>query len=153
MPCVGWKKLSGVERGLAERWYKAHISPSEIASRLGRDKSTITRHVIKKIPQKRQGRPPAITEAQTDYLETTLDKMIRSRRAPAFVTASMLRRETRTKACTRVIREALAKRNIRFRPLREKPVLTDEDIAARFAFAKKYRHSNSILGSCRYRQK
>ena len=124
---------------LAERWYTEHVPPSEIAKRLGRSKSTITRHVIKKLPRKAQGRPPVLTEAQVDYLVITLDKMIRAQNAESVVTASMLRRATRTKACTRVIRKALAQRNIRFRPLREKPVLTGEGVATRFAFAKKYR--------------
>lgn len=135
--------MSTTEASLAQRWYREHVAPAEIARRLGRNKSTITRHVIKKVPRRAQGRPPALTEAQVDYLVVTLDKMIRARKAESVVTASMLRHATRTKACTRVIRKALAKRNIRFRPLREKPVLTEEDVAARFAFAKKYRHKTA----------
>ena len=126
---VGWAKMTTTEASLAERWYREHAAPSEIAKRLGRSKSTITRHAIKKLPHRAQGRPPALTEAQVDYLVVSLDKMIRARKAESVVTASMLRHSTRTKARTRVIRKALAKRNIRFRPLREKPVLTEEDVS------------------------
>ena len=85
------------------------------------------------------GRPPALTEAQVDFLVVTLDKMIRAKKAESVVTASMPRRSTRTKACTRTFRDALAKRNIRPRPLREGPLLTEDDVVARFMFAKKCR--------------
>ena len=140
MPTGGWTKLTAVELDLAGRWCVEHVGPTGIARRWGRDKSTVTRHAVKKVVRKKQGRPAALTEAQVDRLEMTLDKMTRARMAEGVVTASMLHRSTRTRACTRVIREALARRNIRFRLLREKPVLTAEDVAARFAFAKKYRH-------------
>ena len=123
--------MTTTEASLAERWYREHVAPPEIVKRLGRSKSTITRHVIKKVPRRAQGRPPALTEAQVDYLVVTLDKKIRARKAAPVVTASMLRHATRMKACTRVIRKALAKRNIRLHPRREKPVLTEEDVAAR----------------------
>ena len=124
MPSGGWANFTAVELYLARRWFVGHAGPTDIARRLGRDKSTATRHAVKKVARKKQGRPAALTEAQVDRLEMTLDKMTRARMAEGVVTASMLHRSTRTRACTRVIREALARRNIRFRLLREKPVLT-----------------------------
>jgi len=54
----GWKKLSGEEVRLAKKWCADEsLSPSKIAERLGRDKSTLTRFLIKQAPRKRQGRP------------------------------------------------------------------------------------------------
>jgi hypothetical protein len=138
---AGWKKMSATEITLANDWYnRDSIQPSEIARRLKRDKSVITRHVIKKIQKKKQGRPAALTKAQVDFLEKTLNEMIVKADTETFVTAKMLRRRTRVKASERTIRDALHKRNIRFRPFREKPALTEEDVKKRKAFAKKYRN-------------
>jgi hypothetical protein len=75
---AGWKKMSATEITLANDWYnRDSIQPSEIARRLKRDKSVITRHVIKKIQKKKkQGRPAALSKAQVDFLEKTLNEMI-----------------------------------------------------------------------------
>ena len=53
------------------------------------------------------------------------------------VTAAMLRREARVKASTRTILRELHARKSFFRRLREKPLLTKEDIKSRLAFARK----------------
>ena len=76
MPKKGWTKMSLDEIRLANQWHKEHVAASEIAKRLKRDKSVITRHVVKKILKKKQGRPATLTEAEADYLEKTLDEMI-----------------------------------------------------------------------------
>ena len=66
---AGWKKMSATEIALANSWYNEDsIKPSEIARRLKRDKSVITRHVIKKIVKKKQGRPVALSTVQVDFL-------------------------------------------------------------------------------------
>ena len=51
-----------------------------------------------------------------------------------------LKRSTRCKASSRVMLNVLRERKVYFRKRREKPILTAEDVKARFAFAKKYRH-------------
>ena len=50
MPEAGWKKLSAEEQRLASKWYWEHgKAPSEIAGLLGRDKSTLTRFLVKQV--------------------------------------------------------------------------------------------------------
>jgi hypothetical protein len=140
MPSAGWTKMSVDEVRLATAWYEEEkVAPAEIAERLGRDKATLTRLLVKTVDRKRQGRPVALTDAQVDFLEHRLDELIVKADGKYRVTAKMLRANTRTKASARAMLDALRKRNIYFRKLREKPVLTDEDIADRLAFAKKYK--------------
>ena len=54
---TGWAEMTTTETALAERWYTERVAPSEIAKRLGRRKSTTTRHVVKKCPDWRRGGP------------------------------------------------------------------------------------------------
>jgi hypothetical protein len=58
---------------------------------------------------------------------------------PFIVAISPVRR-LRIAACERTVRDALHERNVFFRKLRSKPRLTDEDIKARFEFAKLYKN-------------
>ena len=50
--------------------------------------------------------------------------MIVAAKAEYHVTAPMLKKDTKTKASVKTIQKALRKRNIYFRKLREKPLLT-----------------------------
>lgn len=139
MPAAGFTKMSEDEIRLAKKWYAADIVPSEIASRLGRDKATMTRLLVQQVARCRLGRRAAVTQAQTDFLVRRLDELIRRSQKRYVVTAAMLKRSTRIKASERTIRKALHARKIFFRKLREKPVLTEADIEDRYAFAKTYR--------------
>ena len=56
-----------------ERWGE---KPSEIAQRLGRDKNTITRLLIKRRPRNAQGRKRLLTAAAVDKLEKKLEELI-----------------------------------------------------------------------------
>ena len=137
--CAGWKKLSSEEVRLAQSWYKDGVSPSEIATRLGRNKSSLTRLLVKKVERKRQGRPFALTMAKIDFLERRLHQLIVKADRRYEVTVTMLKRNTQVKATERTILNALHSRNIYFRAMRGKPVLTANDVKERFAFAKEYR--------------
>ena len=138
MPAPGFKKLSDDEIRLAKKWYTDSVPPSEIAERLGRSKSTLTRLLVKQVSRTSRGRRAALTQAQTDFLIRRLDELIRRSQNRYCVTAAMLKRSTRVKASERTILKALHKNNIFFRKLREKPVLTEADIRERYAFAAKY---------------
>ena len=73
----GWKKLSGEEIRLAKKWYADEsLTPNTIAERLGRDKSTLTRPLVKQALRQRQGRPLALTTPQDDFLEKRLRDLI-----------------------------------------------------------------------------
>ena len=144
MPEAGWTKISEDELRLALKWYEEEgLKPSECAARLGRDKSTLTRRLVKQTALKKQGRKQTLTEAEVDFLEKRLDELIRKAKGLYHVTVEMLKRNTKCKASERAILERLHKRKIYFRPMREKPLLTEEDIKARFKFAKKWRIKSS----------
>ena len=55
----------------------------------------------------------------------------------------MLKRSTRLKVSTRCISDALHQRNIYFRKLREKPLLTDADKKARLTFSAKLKDKSA----------
>lgn len=131
--------LSMEEQRLAKEWYvNDSVAPGEIAKRLKRDKSTITRLLCKRLPRKKLGRKPILSEARVDALEEKLKELIKKADGQYEVTATMLKRSARCKASVPTIFKALHERNIYFRPMRRKPVLTAEDIKDRLAFAKKY---------------
>ena len=141
MPEAGWTKLSSEELRLAKKWYfEDKKKPGEIAVLLGRDKSTLTRTLVKQVPRKKQGRPRVLSEADVDFLERRLDELIVKSMGKYHVTAALVRRSARCKASVKAIQLAFRKRRIFFRKLREKPLLTEDDVKARYAWAVKYRH-------------
>ena len=54
------------------------------------------------------------------------------------VTLAMALKRSKSKASERCAREHLRKRGIKFRKMREKPLLTKADVKERLAFAKKF---------------
>ena len=57
-----FNRMSGEELRLAKQWYDEDgKTPLEMSLLLRRDKSTLTRHVVKRTQQKRDGRPRALT--------------------------------------------------------------------------------------------
>ena len=143
MPTSGFTKLSAEEIRLAKKWYSDNVAPSEIASRLGRSKTTLTRLLVQQVARRPLGRPAALTQAQIDFLVRRLDELIRRSQNRYTVTVAMLNRSTRIRASEKTISKALHEKNIFFRKLREKPVLTDGDVKECFAFGKKYRDKSS----------
>ena len=96
---MAFKKMSSEELRLAKLWYDEDgKTPLEISQLLRRDKSTITRHVVKRARQKRLGRPRALTESEVDALESLLVKMIKKANREYEVTLEMLRQEARQSA-------------------------------------------------------
>ena len=53
-----------------------YMGSSEIATRLPRDKSTMTRLLVKQKPRPEQGRKPVLTKADIDFLEKRLRDLI-----------------------------------------------------------------------------
>ena len=133
-----WKKMTDVEVKMAKQWYVDGESTAEIAERLGRNQSSITRLLIKRLPRKKQGRKAVLDKSAVDKLEAKLQTMVEKADGKYEVTIAALKRASRTKASERTILKSLHDRGIYFRRLREKPVLTDQDISDRKAFAKKY---------------
>ena len=58
-----WQKMTEGEVKLAKKWYVDGETTAEIADRLSRDQSTITRLLVKRVPRKKQGRKALLDEA------------------------------------------------------------------------------------------
>lgn len=120
-------------------WFQEDgYSPLEIAELLHRDKSTCTRLLCLEVERKQDGRPRAFTEKEIDAIVDKLEAMIIKANKEYRVTVEMLMKEMRIKVTKKTLLNALHERGIYFRPNRDKPDLTEEDIAARFSFGKKY---------------
>lgn len=135
-----WKKLSSEEIRLAQKSFREkNMTPKKIADLLDRNKSTLTRLLVKQLPRKKQGKKRLLSEADVDRLERRLHEMILAAKCRYHVTATMLKKDTKTKASPKTIQKAFRKRNIYFRNLREKPLLTPEDMKDRLDFSKKHK--------------
>ena len=95
MPGAGWGRMSEDELRLAKTWYgKDKIAPSEIAARLGRGTSALTRLLVKQAPRKKQGAPPKLAGAKMDFLVKRLHELIVKADCRYTVTVNMLKRST-----------------------------------------------------------
>ena len=134
------KLLSPEEIRLASLWHEEDdMTPAEIARLLRRNKSTMTRLLVKQDERTGRGQPKSLDSEQVDGLVSVLQRMLEDADGKYEVTASMLRREARVKASTRTILRELHSRKIFFRRLREKPLLTPHDVKSRLAFARRYK--------------
>ena len=116
-----------------------HLPPSQIAKAVDRDRSTVYKALDRKWAHAKRGRPQALSRKDVTKLHHILKTLIRQARARREVTMAMLKKKARCKACARTIRTALAKKNIKFRKFRTKPLLTASDRKARREFALKYK--------------
>ena len=139
--------MSADEIRLIKRWtVDEELLPSEIAQRLGRDKSTITRFLGNKGKRKvrrgqqkgRRGPARLLTDAQVEALEEKLKDMIKKAKGRYEVTALMLKKSGRVKVSVRVMMERLHERGVYFFAMHVKPDLTDDDIKDRCAFAERF---------------
>ena len=112
---------------------------TQIAKATDRHKKTIYSALAKKWSQQRRGRPPALSSRDVGFLVRTLKLMQQQAKARREITIAMLKKRTKYQVSGRCIRDALKKKNFRFRKMRPKPILTEGDRRARFAFARKYR--------------
>ena len=132
-------RMSPDEKRLARSLhFDRHQTPTEIAETLSRSLSTICRLLAQKRAPRPIGRPRALTVAKIDGIVALLESMVQEADASREVTMDMLMRRGRFKVSRRVVADALHKRGYRFRDLRQKPILTPDDIEDRFNWAKKY---------------
>ena len=68
-----------------------------------------------------------------------VDKLVDKADAEYEISLAMIHKRSRLKVSPRVVVNALHTRGYRFRDLRQKPILTPDDITARYEFAKKYK--------------
>ena len=137
--------MSNCERRLARLWYEEDETPvEEIARRLRRGRHAIWRLLGEEEGQERRGvgRKPVLTEEDKDRLVQHINGLVKKAAVRYTVTAAMIHATFRKQppVCIRVVQDAMHERNIWFHKLREKPILTDEDIKERYLWSKKYRH-------------
>ena len=134
------KLLSPDEIRLAKMWYaEEDMTPGEIAKLLRRDKSTMTRLLVKEPERLTRGQPKVLSETDIDEMVEEVNRMVEEADGEWEVTVDMLRREMGWKISTKTMSRALHARKIYFRRLREKPLLTKQDVKDRLAFARKFR--------------
>ena len=102
-----WKKVSPEEARLTKMWIKEDgKTVPQVAALLHRRKPCVYNLVKNKFKLKKQGRSSSLTRAQITHLIVKLKGYIRAAKGRYMVTVTMLRKRTRTKACTRVILDA-----------------------------------------------
>ena len=131
--------MSADERRLALLWHTEDgMSPLAIATLLRRDKSTLTRFLVKKHVGKGRGRAKLLSPGAIAELVAHLEQLIKEADRQYEVTLRDLKEHSGCAASQKTIQRALHSLNIYFRPLRQKPLLTAEDVAARKTFADTY---------------
>jgi hypothetical protein len=133
--------MSDEEKRLARMWSEEDDVPiAEIARRLHRNTSSLWELLGEDEDAVRGvGRAASLTEKDKDRLVALVDDMVEKADTRYTVTIAMIRARFHPKVCQKVLAEALHERDRWFYKLREKPILTDEDVRERFAFAKKFR--------------
>ena len=136
------KTMCKRELTIVHRLRKILMLPvSSIATAVNRDKSTIYAALRRNQNANlaRLGRPPAMTNAQVYSVIRTLRAMVKNAAAHREVTLKMVVKKSKCKASMITVYRELKRRNIKFRKLWCKPILTTEDKLNRFDFSKKYR--------------
>ena len=139
--------MSATEVKLAvDMYHMRKQKPSHIAKMLGRDKSTITRVLFKKDAYnvKGVGRQKLLNFEDVSKIVAKTKAMVKEADSQYEVTVAMVRKAAKCKASEKTILKELHKRNIYFRKLREKPVLTSDDKKARLTFAKKHMKKSKV---------
>jgi len=118
---------------------KLDLPVTKIALAVGRNKTTIHSAPRRRFKPQKRRRHPSLSRAEVNLLVRTIKAMARKAKALYEVTLAMAMKRAKLKCGEQCARAALKKRNIKFRRLRSKPILTKQDVKERFAFAKKYR--------------
>ena len=137
--------MSSEEVRLARLWYEEDdLSPDTIAQRLRRNKSTLTRLLVKEVNVVGRGRKRSLSDANVDALIKHLEEMVDASGGLYEVTMNMLLRSARCKLHPRTVHRALRRRNIFFRRPRTKPMLTEDDVKARRQFARTHKDRSGV---------
>ena len=148
--CMAQTKVR-VNKHEEERMRKLHaggLGVGKIAVLMGRSKDTVSKKVFKKIgPAKPLGRPPKMSVALWKKTGKTYATMIRKADSKKEVTAKLIVKNLKTKfkvkVSTRTLGRAFKKNGVRFRPLYEKPTLTDADRKERKDFADEMKNKSA----------
>ena len=115
-----------------------------IAACVGRERASVRRALKASWKAGKRGRRPLLPRPEVDRLVRILHMLIKKADGKYEVSMAILRRTAKTTVSEKTIRKAFLKRNIRFRRLREKPLLTAADRCARLAFARAYKDKPAL---------
>jgi hypothetical protein len=152
MPPAGYRKVSERDAAIMHRMHAEGDGIRRIARITGYAGSTVSRQVFKKsVAKKKGGRPKAwiSTPAGFKAAEKAYQKLLRDSKGLKEITAEMLRKHMKLKCSVKALRRAFWENGVRFRPLFEKPDLTDADKAERRAWAESHKH-RTAAGWSRY---
>ena len=124
-------RMSPEEKRIARDMHERGYIPKQIAEQLGRERSTITRLLAHDGADPRRGRPPALSDAQVARAIRVMEKMIAEADGEWEVTVTMVRTRARLRCTDRTLLDKMHQKGIYFRNVREKPILTPEDVKAR----------------------
>ena len=122
----------------------AKMPVTKIALVTERNKTTIHHVLSGKAKFAKRGAKPKLDKKQITHLVNTLRGMIKKAKGRREVTLAMLKKRAKCKVDDKVIRKALLQRNIKFRKMRAKPLLTKKDRQERYDFAEKYRNKSVV---------
>ncbi|CAE8608797.1 unnamed protein product, partial [Polarella glacialis] len=137
---TAFRHYSGEEKEFLAKWHEEGKTTTEIAELLGRDLSSVFRHVKAMSSKKKAkpvGRPPSLSSKEVDCIVSKAKDLIKVADSKYQVTASMIRTGARLTCCVRTVLDALHSRGLYLHPMREKPD-TEEDEQCRLEFATTY---------------
>ena len=115
---------------------------TQIALAVDRSRTTVYRALDispNRTSMPRRGRRSALTKKQVRHVVSALRAMVKKAGARYEITLPMVMKRARVKCSDKTLRKALAKKGVKFRKLRTKPLLTKADRRERLAFARKYK--------------
>jgi len=119
------------------QWESQGLGVTEIMKRTGRSKDCVYLHLSRQ--PETVGRKKLITAAVFRKLTAALQKLQKKAKAEKEVTVAMVKAAAGVEASDRAVLDAFHADDIYFRPLRERPILRDEDIVLRKDFALTYK--------------
>ena len=137
----GYKHVEQRESDLMKKWKKDGLSITRVKELTGRGKETIVKHSnanMKVTPG--SGRRKLITEVVFKKLEKALEKLLKKADAEWEVSVGAVMALAGVTTSEKTVLEAFHERGIWFRPLREKPILTEADVAKRVVFTAENRN-------------
>lgn len=126
------------EQELMRQWRKNNCTIKTIMDRTGRAKKTVLSHLDSKRVGKGSGRRKVITPAAFKKLDKAVTALQKKANARTEISVRAVKEKAGVEASDRAVLEAFHEKDIWFRPLRQKPILTDEDVAERKVFGGKY---------------
>ena len=146
MPPKSFTRVSPVEHDAMRRMHASGSGVKSIAKAMNRSTDTVSKHVFKKnTAKKATGRPKHSIRTTKGFLaaERAYKKLLKASGGQKEVTADALKAEMKLACDVKTVRRAFAENGYMFRPLYEKPDLSDDDKKARLAWAREHKHRSS----------